>query len=54
MRSLRLKGVRRGKSIKTTSSDADAACRLDRVNRQFSAERSNALWVADFTYVKTW
>ncbi|TCV75191.1 integrase-like protein [Methylomonas methanica] len=27
---------------------------LDRVNRQFSAERPNALWVADFTYVKTW
>jgi len=27
---------------------------LDRVNRQFSAERPNALRVADFTYVKTW
>lgn len=54
MRSLGLKGVRRGKTIKTTISDADAACPLDRVNRQFSAERPNALWVADFTYVKTW
>lgn len=54
MRRLGLKGVRRGKSIKTTISDADAACPLDRVNRQFSAERPNALWVADFTYVKTW
>ena len=27
---------------------------MDRVNRQFSAERPNALWVADFTHVKTW
>jgi len=54
MRSLGLRGVRRGKTIKTTISDADAACPLDRVNRQFRAARPNALWVADFTYVKTW
>ena len=51
---LGLKGVARGKTIKTTISDANAACPLDRVNRQFSAERPNALWVADFTYVATW
>jgi len=49
-----LKGIVRGKTVKTTISDADAACPLDRVNRQFSAERPNALWVADFTYVRTW
>jgi putative transposase len=54
MREMGLKGVVRGKGIKTTISDADAVCPLDRVNRQFSAERPNALWVADFTYVKTW
>jgi putative transposase len=54
MRQMGLKGVVRGKGIKTTISDADAVCPLDRVNRQFSAERPNALWVADFTYVKTW
>lgn len=53
MKSPGLKGVRRGKTIKTTISDANAAC-PDHVNRQFSAERPNALWVADFTYVKTW
>ena len=28
--------------------------RLDRVNRQFKAERPNQLWVSDFTYVSTW
>ncbi len=31
-----------------------AACPLDRVNRQFKAQRPNQLWVADFTYVSTW
>jgi transposase InsO family protein len=30
------------------------ACPLDRVNRQFRAERPNQLWVSDFTYVSTW
>jgi transposase InsO family protein len=54
MRSLGLKGVVRGQTVKTTISAADAACPLDHVNRQFRAERPNALWVADFTYVKTW
>jgi len=54
MRKMGLKGIVRGKTLKTTISDTDAACPLDRVNRQFSAERPNALWVADFTYVKTW
>jgi putative transposase len=34
--------------------DPKAACPLDRVNRQFKAERPNQLWVADFTYVSTW
>jgi transposase InsO family protein len=29
-------------------------CPLDRVNRQFKAERPNQLWVSDFTYVSTW
>ena len=34
--------------------DAKAPCPLDRVNRQFKAERPNQLWVSDFTYVSTW
>ncbi|MGH8338137.1 MAG: IS3 family transposase, partial [Gammaproteobacteria bacterium] len=49
-----LRGARRGKSVRTTVPDAKAACPLDRVNRQFKAERPNQLWVADFTYVSTW
>jgi putative transposase len=27
---------------------------LDKVNRQFQADRPNQLWVSDFTYVTTW
>jgi len=27
---------------------------LDRVNRQFAAQRPNQLWVSGFTYVSTW
>ncbi|OYZ75264.1 MAG: IS3 family transposase, partial [Polaromonas sp. 24-63-21] len=54
MRRLGLRGVIRGKVIRTTTSDAKAPCPLDRVNRQFHAERPNQLWVSDFTYVSTW
>ncbi len=54
MRSAGLRGVRRGKSVRTTVPDAKAPCPLDRVNRQFQAQRPNELWVADFTYVSTW
>jgi putative transposase len=54
MRRLGLKGVRRGRVIKTTIGDRGAPCPRDRVNRQFTADRPNALWVADFTYVSTW
>jgi putative transposase len=48
-----LKGVVRGKAVRTTVSDSSAPCPLDRVNRQFQAPRPNALWVSDFTYVAT-
>jgi putative transposase len=54
MRQMGLQGVVRGKSIRTTVSDAAAPCPRDRVNRQFTAPRPNALWVSDFTYVATW
>ena len=45
----------RGRPLRTTISDrAKAPCPLDRVNRQFQAQRPNVLWVSDFTYVSTW
>jgi len=54
MRAMGLKGVVRGKTVRTTIPDPAAACPLDRVNRQFKAACPNRLWVADFTYVATW
>ncbi|WP_265941681.1 IS3 family transposase [Dechloromonas sp. A34] len=54
MRRQGLRGVMRGKVVRTTISDSKAACPLDRVNRQFKADRPNQLWVSDFTYVSTW
>ena len=54
MRRRGLQGVRRGKVVRTTVSDNKVPCPLDRVNRQFRAERPNQLWVSDFTYVSTW
>jgi transposase InsO family protein len=54
MRRLGLRGVIRGKTVRTTISDPKALCPLDRVQRQFTADRPNKLWVSDFTYVSTW
>lgn len=54
MRRMGLRGVIRGKGVKTTVSDKATPCPQDKVNRQFRADRPNALWVSDFTYVSTW
>jgi putative transposase len=54
MRRNGLRGVIRGKVVRTTVSDRATPCPQDRVNRQFRADRPNQLWVFDFTYVSTW
>ena len=54
MRQMGLRGVSRGKEVRTTIPDKAAPCPADKVNRQFQAPRPNALWVSDFTYVSTW
>jgi len=54
MKELELRGTRRGKSVRTTTSSKDTKCASDLVSRSFYASRPNALWVADFTYVSTW
>lgn len=41
MRRMGLRGVMRGKVVRTTVGEAKAPCPLDRVNRQFRAERPN-------------
>ena len=54
MGELHLEGVRRGKPRRTTTPDTTAPRPADLVNRDFSAQRPNQLWVADLTYVATW
>ena len=54
MKAMGLRGVMRGKGVRTTIPDDKAHRPQDLVQRQFTADRPNALWVADFTYVSTW
>jgi len=54
MREMGLEGAVRGKKYRTTVADDSAAQPADLVNRDFTAERPNELWVADLTYVATW
>ena len=55
MRGAGLQGVRRGRRpVTTTVSDPAASRAPDLVERDFSAEAPNRLWLVDFTYVPTW
>jgi transposase InsO family protein len=54
MRKMGLKGVIRGKTVRTTIGDKSVPCPLDYVNPQFHAPAPNRLWLSDFTYVSTW
>ena len=54
MRELGIEGVsRRRKRVFTTVQDPDATRAPDLVNRLFRADRPDALWVTDITYVPT-
>ena len=55
MRQMGLEGARRGRRFKkTTIVDEKALRPADLVQRQFTADGPNQLWVADLTYVATW
>ena len=54
MRQEGLRGVVRGKKVFTTQSDESALRPDDLVERDFTAQAPNRLWVADLTYVRTW
>ena len=54
MRQLDIAGVRKGKRVRTTRPDDRADRPPDLVERDFTANRPNRLWVTDLTYVPTW
>ncbi len=55
MRSAGIQGAkRRGKPWRSTIADPAARRNPDLVERDFSAERPDQLWVADFTYLRCW
>jgi putative transposase len=54
MAAIGIAGVQRGKKRYTTVADANAPRPPDLVNRHFSAQRPNELWLADITYASSW
>ena len=54
MKDPEIQGVRRGKKTFTTITNDALARPRDAVNRNFTVDQPNALWVADLTYVATW
>lgn len=54
MRERGIRGVCRRKWVTTTVRDRNARPAPDLVDRNFSAERPDQLWVADITYIPTW
>jgi putative transposase len=54
LREAGLAGVSRRKGTRTTRRDRDARPAPDLVERCFSADAPDQLWVADITYVPTW
>lgn len=54
MRDLGMNGVNRAKAPRTTVPGKDGTRAGDLLDRDFTAPAPNTVWVADFTYVRTW
>ena len=54
MRHHGLVGIRRGKTQRTTVPAHRPVPAADLVKRRFTATRADQVWVADFTYIRTW
>ncbi|MFE9639873.1 IS3 family transposase [Nocardiopsis alba] len=53
MRQASLRGITRGRSPRTTAPGAVPNTRPDLVERAFTANAPNGLWLADITYIRT-
>ncbi len=54
MRALALQGIRRSKGVRTTIPAKDGRRAGDLLDRDFTAQEPNQVWVGDFTYCRTW
>jgi len=54
MKALGIQGVSRRRTVRTTIRDELATRPPDLVDRDFTADAPNRLWVTDLTYVPTW
>ena len=54
MRQLDIRGVQRSRRVRTTRADDKADRPPNLVDRDFTADRPNRLWVMDLTFVSTW
>lgn len=54
MRATRLMGCKNGKVKTTTRPGLNPVPALDLVRRDFTADRPDAVWLTDFTYIRTW
>ncbi|WP_155850172.1 DDE-type integrase/transposase/recombinase [Arthrobacter sp. Br18] len=54
MRDEAMSGLVRGRKPKAGPVPKDSQRAPDLLNRDFTAARPNAVWVTDFTYVRTW
>jgi putative transposase len=54
MRTLGRTGVRRGKKVRTTIPADNVQRATDLLDRKFTAAEPNRIWIADFSYVRTW
>lgn len=54
MKTVGLQGIQRGRKVFTTRPDPAQSRPKDLVERRFTADAPNRLWVVDMTYVRTW
>jgi putative transposase len=54
MRAHGIEGVRNGQAQRTTLPGLSPVAADDLVRRNFTADRPDAVWLSDFTYIRTW